>query len=167
MKKVISIFILFTLLLFNLHVPAFSKLTVPADTEIILEPVEKVTSKDQKNFIRLKVKRDVIIQDEVVFQAGAKAIIKIVDNIQSSYIGEPGSVEVLNGHVYDAHGNEHDILIGKTYTGKDKIWVKVLFACGLTIILCPLLLFGFVKGTSGSVSPKDEIEVLLKDSFVF
>lgn len=166
MKRLLTIFVL-SALLFNIHSAAFAKVTVPADIDITLEPVEKVTSRDKKDFIKLKVKRDVVIQEEVVFKEGAKAIIKIVDNTPSSYMGVPGSFEVLNGHVYDAHGNKHDILISQTYTGKDQIWAKVLFACGLTIILCPLCLFGFVKGTSGKVTPEDEIEVLLKDSFVF
>ena len=166
MKKIFTVFILLVLML-SIHAPSFAKVKVPADTDIVLEPVEKVTSRDKKDFIKLKVKHDVVIQDEVVFKEGAKAIIKIVDNVPSSFMGIPGSLEVLNGHVYDAHGNKHDILISQTYTGKDQIWAKVLFACGLTIILCPLCLFGFVKGTNGKVTPKDEIEVLLKDSFVF
>ena len=166
MKKVFTIFILFALM-FNLHSSAFAKVTVPADIDITLEPVETVTSKDKKEFIKLKVKQDIVIQNEIIFKEGAKAVIKIVDNVPSGFMGVPGSMEVLNGYVYDAHGEKHDILISQTYTGKDQIWAKVLFACGLTIILCPLCLFGFVKGINGKLSPKNEIDVLLKESYVF
>ncbi len=165
MKKIIII--LHLLVLFNLHIRVLANVKVPADTEIILVPIEKVISRNTKSKIKLKIKEDVQIDNTVIFKNGDKAFLKVVDYEQADLVGKPGSMEILNGYVYDSKGNMHEVLIDKRIVGKEQVWAQILFSLGFTIILFPLFLFGFVRGTNAKLEPKDELEVTLKEEFIY
>lgn len=164
MKKLLIIMILS---LFNMQINAFASIKVPENTEIMLVPAETITSRTAGKQLKLKIKEDVLIDNVVIFKKDSKAFLKIVDTELASQMGVPGSIEICNGYVFDAKGSKHEVVIDKKIYGKEQVWAQVLFSIGLTIILCPLCLFGFVKGTNAKISPENELEVMLKEEFVF
>ena len=164
MKKILVIMMLS---LFNMQISAFASVKIPENTEITLIPVETITSRTAGKQLKLKIKEDVLIDNSVIFKKDSKAFLKIVDTELASQMGVPGSIEICNGYVYDTKGNKHEVAIDKKIYGKEQVWAQILFSLGFTIILCPLFLFGFVKGTNAKISPENELEVMLKEEFVF
>ena len=163
MKKILALLIC---LAFCTNV--YAQINVPAETEILLQPIETITSKRRKANIKLQIKEDVTINNTTIFKQGDKAVIKISDNVPAGFMGSAGTMDIYNGYVYDTKGNKHNILIDEQFIGKEQIWAQALFSIGLfTIILCPLCLFGFVKGTNAKLSPKNELNVILEKGFVY
>ena len=164
MKKLLVIMILS---LFNMQINAFASIKVPENTEITLIPAESVISKNASSRIKLKIKDDVIIDNNLIFRKGDKAFLEIADSAPADFFGKPGYIEIFNGYVYDVRGQTHEVLIDKKIEGKERGWVLVLFSLGFTVILFPFFLFAFVKGTNADISPAKELEVMLKEEFVF
>ena len=66
MKKILASVL--ALLLLNMHTAVLAKVPVPNNTEIILVPVEKVTSQNPQPTIRAEIKEDVIVNDTIIFK---------------------------------------------------------------------------------------------------
>ena len=94
MKK---IFALIICLAFCTNV--YAQVIVPAETEIVLQPIETVTSKKRKANIKLQIKEDVTINNATIFKQGDKAVIKISDNVPAGFMGTAGTMDIYNGYV--------------------------------------------------------------------
>ena len=165
MKKILASVL--ALLLLNMHTAALAKVHVPNNTEIILAPVEKVTSQNPQPTIRAEIREDVIINGTVIFKSGDRAEFNICDYEKASYLGVAGSMTVYNGYAYDTKGNKHKVLINKNFVGKQQIWAQILASLSLTIILFPLALFAFVHGTNATITPGTELYTMLYEGFEY
>lgn len=165
MKKFFVLFLASIML--NLNTTVFAKIVVPTDTEIIIAPVEKVTSNNPKSTIKARIVEDVIIDGTVIFRSGDKASFNVADFEKSSYLGVAGNLEVYNGVVYDTKGTRHKVLVNEKFYGKNRIWVQVVSSLSLTIILFPLALFAFIHGSEAKVTPSTELNTVLQSSFEY
>ena len=95
MKKILALLIC---LAFCTNV--YAQILVPAETEILLQPTETVTSKKRKANIKLQIKEDVIVNNTIIFKQGDKAVIKITDNVPAGFMGTAGTMDIYNGYIY-------------------------------------------------------------------
>ena len=165
MKKIFSLVLAF--LLINVNSTVFAAIHVPNSTQIVISPVEKVTSQNPQTTIRAEIKDDVVVNDVVIFRSGDMAEFNISDYEKASYMGVAGNLTVYNGYAYDTKGNKHKVLINKNFVGKTQIWAQILTSLSLTIILLPLALFAFVHGTNAVITPGTELHTVLYKDFEY
>jgi hypothetical protein len=163
-KKFISIFCLFAFI--SIYTPVFA-LNVPANTSILISPVNTVTSKDRNvSTVPCYITEDVKIDGVVVFKAGDRAELHVEDIEKARCWGKGGRMLISNGYAYDVHGQKHKILFSRNLYGEDKTWPK---ACGIVSLffLWPLALCGFVHGDQAHVSAASEMETFLASQYDF
>lgn len=171
MKKIILILLL--LMIFTLTTvrqAVYAKcVNVPADTEIWAKLNHEYTSENVRsgNPISATLDHDIVIDNVVVFKKGSNVDIVIDEAKKKGFAGNGGYIAIKKAIANDTNGQEHIFNLQKKVKGKDKDWVPVCMMCGLTVILAPLMLFGFVKGKSAILHEGSIIDAALEKGFVF
>ena len=171
MKKIVSIFLLliiFTLTTVRQAVYAKS-VNVPADTEIWAKLNHEYTSENVRsgNPISATLNNDVIVDNIIVFKKGSNIDFIIDEARKKGFAGNGGYIVIKKAVATDTNGQEHIFNLQKKVVGKDKDWVPVCRMCGLTVILAPLMFFGFVKGKSAVLHEGSILDATLEKGFVF
>lgn len=86
---------------------------------------------------------------------------------KKGFAGNGGYIVIKKAIATDTNGQEHIFNLQKKVVGKDKDWVPVCMMCGLTVILAPLMFFGFVKGKSAILHEGSILDATLEKGFVF
>lgn len=167
MKKIISLFCLFTFLLISQ--PAQALVTVKSGTIIPITLTKMETSKTvvAGGTIDASVAEDVVVGGTVVFKEGDKASLNVMHAKKAGFVGIPGEITISGGKVYDVKGDAHRVDYSVRVEGEEKTWPKVMLGCGVFIILAPLALFGFVKGGQAKLFPNNVIDATLMSEFKF
>ena len=171
MKKIVSIFLLliiFTLTTVRQAVYAKS-VNVPADTEIWAKLNHEYTSENVRsgNPISATLNNDVIVDNIIVVKKGSNIDFIIDEARKKGFAGNGGYIVIKKAVATDTNGQEHIFNLQKKVVGKDKDWVPVCMMCGLTVILAPLMFFGFVKGKSAVLHEGSILDATLEKGFVF
>lgn len=169
MKKIISLAL--TLCFINLCIgtPVLAaSVNVKTGTRVsIIIPYIK-TSKNTiaGEKINAKVENDVKINGVTVFKEGDNAVLNVADVKKSGFVGSPGQILLINGHITDVNGEIHPIELYHQITGDEKTYPKVLLGVSI-FFLWPLALFAFVKGGDAKILQHAPMEVSLRQDFVF
>lgn len=110
---------------------------------------------------------NVIIDGTLVFKKGDNVEIIIDECKKKGVAGNGGYIVIKKAYATDINGQKHPLRLNKKVKGKDKEWVPVCMMCGLTVILAPLMLFGFVKGKSAVIYEGSILEATLEKGFAF
>lgn len=171
MKKIVSIFLLFTLFtLTTVGQAVYAKsVNVPADTEIWARLNHEYTSEMLRSGVSISatLDYDVVINNVVVFKKGSNVNIVIDEARKKGYAGNGGYIAIKKAIATDTNGQEHTFTLNKKVKGKEREWVPVCMMCGLTVILAPLMFFGFVKGKSAILHEGSVLNAALENGFVF
>lgn len=167
MKKVISIFCLSALM--GLNTTVFAEVNVPAGTVVPITVSQTQTSKTvtSGSSIEAKITEDVIIDNNIIFKKGDRAVLSVLSAKKAKFVGIPGEIKLSGGKIFDAKGEEHRIDFNQQITGEEKTWPKVCLGCGVFIILAPLALFGFVKGGQAEITSNQTVDVKTTSTFKF
>lgn len=169
MRKIVTCLVLFAFLNLTSNMQAFSApVKVNEGTKV---PIVVTYLKTSKNTIagekiNAAIEDDVKINNVVVFKKGDSAVLNVVDVKKSGFIGTPGEIQIVNGKIRDANGEDHNIEYFHKITGEEKTYPKVLLGVSI-FFLFPLALFGFVKGGDAKVVQHTPIDVTVKNSFNF
>ena len=170
MNKFISIFLLSTILISQTfsQVSFAKNVNIPADTEIWATLKQDYTSEKLKSGINISapIDNDIIIDGTVIFKKGTNLEIVIDESKKKSFGGNGGYIAIKKAYATDINGQKHTFILNKKVKGKDKEWVPVCIMCGVTIILAPLMLFGFVKGQPAILPEGTIIDAKLEQGFV-
>lgn len=171
MKKIVSIFLLLMIFTFTTvrQVVYAKSVSVPADTEIWATLNHEYTSEMLKSGVTISAEldHDIVIDNVVVFKKGSDAKIIIDEARKKGFAGNGGNITIKKAIATDTNGQEHIFNLQKKVIGKDKDWVPVCMMCGLTVILAPLMFFGFVKGKSAILHEGSILDATLEKGFVF
>ena len=171
MKKILTsiLLLMFFSLTFGRQAVSAKSVSVPADTEIWARLNHEYTSENVRsgNPISATLDHDIIIDNVVVFKKGSNVDIVIDEARKKGFAGNGGYIAIKKAVVTDTNGQEHIFNLQKKVVGKDKDWVPVCMMCGLTVILAPLMLFGFVKGKSAVLHEGSILDATLEKGFVF
>jgi hypothetical protein len=140
------------LLLFAYVSPAASnQLTVPAGTQVYLEPGQLITSKRGENnvgeIIRASVWRNVVVNGHVVIKAGAPAVGRITDIKRRNIAGKKGQIKIAAVSARGVDGQ--DILLDGGYHEKGKSRVALSVTLFL-LVAWPLI---FIPGKNAEMGP--------------
>lgn len=88
---------------------------------------------------------------------------------KKGFAGNGGYIAIKKAIATDTNGQEHTFTLNKKVKvkGKEREWVPVCMMCGLTVILAPLMLFGFAKGKSAILHESSILDAALENGFVF
>lgn len=171
MKKILTAILLLMLfsLTFGRQAVYAKSVNVPADTEIWAKLNHEYTSENVRsgNPISATLEYDIIFDNVVVFKKGSDVKIIIDEARKKGFAGNGGYIVIKKAVATDTNGQEHIFNLQKKVVGKDKDWVPVCMMCGLTVILAPLMFFGFVKGKSAILHEGSILDATLEKGFVF
>lgn len=171
MKKILTaiLLLMFFSLTFGRQAVYAKDVNVPADTEIWAKLNHEYTSENVRsgNPISATLEYDIIFDNVLVFKKGSDVKIIIDEARKKGFAGIGGYIVIKKAIATDTNGQEHIFNLQKKVTGKDKDWVPVCMMCGLTVILAPLMLFGFVKGKSAILHEGSILDATLEKGFVF
>lgn len=113
--------------------------TVPAGTEIVLRLKRHKSQRTMHSKLNAIVKKDVYIDDKLVFAANDKAEIYILKNNKAKFFGRGGTLILSGGMVYDVNGKAHDVEIQEQYTGKNAPFLAklLIFKKGQNVVIYP------------------------------
>ena len=111
--------------------------TVPAGTEIVLGLKRHKSQRTMHSKLNAIVKKDVYINDKLVFAANDKAEIYILKNSKAKFFGRGGTLILSGGMVYDVNGKAHDVEIQEQYTGKNAPFLAklLIFKKGQNVVI--------------------------------
>lgn len=171
MKKIVSIFLLLMLftITFGQQAVSAKSVNVPADTEIWARLNHEYTSEMLKSGVSISatLDHDIVINNVVVFKKGSDVDIVIDEARKKGFAGNGGYIAIKKAIATDTNGQEHIFTLNKKVKGKEREWVPVCMMCGLTVILAPLMFFGFVKGKSAILHENSILDATLENGFVF
>lgn len=162
MKKIIAVI----LILSFITSPALARVNVKEGLEIPLRAEIKQTSKNltENSVINMLVAESVYQNGVLIFKKDDKAALYVISVKKAGFLGSGGKLTIVDGEVYDVTGNKHQVNLRQIYSGKNKIYPKIL--TGISIFfLFPLALFAFVKGGQAEINPEQVINVRLDKSF--
>lgn len=134
MKKLLCLLSILSLL----TTAAFAA-TVPAGTEIVLGLKRHKSQRTMHSKLNAIVKKDVYIDNKLVFAANDKAEIYILENNKAKFFGRGGTLILSGGVVYDINGKAHDVEIKEQYTGKNAQFLAklLIFKKGQNVVIYP------------------------------
>jgi hypothetical protein len=153
---------LLSILLFSAVSPTHAmQLTVPAGTQVYLEPSELVTSKRGENtvgqIIRAAVWRNVVVNGHVVIKAGAPAVGRISEIKRRNIAGKKGQLKIQAVSARGVHGE--DILLDGGYheEGKSRVALSVTL---FLLVAWPLI---FIPGKNAEMGPGNVFDGEVQD----
>lgn len=113
--------------------------TVPAGTEIVLGLKRHKSQRTMHSKLNAIVKKDVYVNDKLVFAKNSKAEIYILKNKKARFFGRGGTLILSDGIVYDVNGSAHDVEILEQYTGKNTPFIAkfLIFKKGQNVVIYP------------------------------
>ena len=154
-KKIISLCLLIAFI--SVQQVVFAN-EIPKGTKALVQLENSYKGKQLNIGDRLDCRliNDVKVNGKTIIHSGSKVDLFIKDAESSHFAGGGGLIIIENGVVY-AQDKRYMFDISETVNGKDKEWVKVTVCTG--IILWPLLLFAFVKGSQAKIPANKIYEV--------
>jgi len=153
MKRIISlVFIIALLLRCSALTPLASfaeenELNIPSLLSIPVIFKYPVTSSQIStgDVIPISINEDVFVEKTLVFKKGTDGVIFIDAAKKGRSWGRGGKIEITNGKLTDAFGNEHVVKISTQAHGDSAASGKILPVVGV-LVFWPLAFFGFKKG---------------------
>ena len=136
---------------------ASSQVRMPDSVAVYIKTESLLSSKTIRygQELEFTVTRDVVVDDQVIIEAGAKAFGVVTQAAKADLLGDPGMLEIQMD-VVEGVSQDYPISGPKLFSqGKDRQTV----ACVLAVVVTPLFLL--LKGQQAKIFPTTEIEVFL------
>lgn len=132
------------------------KVELRSGTPVIIQLIDGVSSKTARtgDMVNAIVLADIIVDDKVVVQAGATALVNVAQANKAGAIGKAGGLNLQVNGVYAVDGQLVPVTGGKSMAAEDEVTGTVVVG----VLLCPLALLN--EGDSAEIGSNVQFRVV-------